>query len=328
MFIYILKRILHAIPILIGVNVLTFALFFLINSPDDIAYAHLGSKHISKEQINDWKENHGYDLPLFINNAKTGSKIITETIFWQKSVNLFAFNFGISDEGRDIGQAIRERYIPSLFLAIPALLLGVFVNITVAMCLAFFRGTYLDKWGVFISVILMSVSTLFYIVGGQYLFAKVLRWVPISGFVDGLYSIKFLILPVFISVVGGIGAGSRLYRSFFLEELNKDYVTTARAKGLSEVIVLFRHVLRNALIPILTGIVALLPLLFMGSLLMESFFAIPGLGSYTIDAIRQQDFAIVRAMVFLGSVLYILGLILTDISYVLVDPRVKFTNKV
>jgi peptide/nickel transport system permease protein len=134
---------------------------------------------------------------------------------------------------------------------------------------------------------------------------------------------KFLILPVIIGVIAGIGQGTRWYRTIFLEEIGKDYVRTARAKGLAEPRVLFKHALKNALIPILTGVVVILPLLFMGSLIMESFFGIPGLGSYTIEAIQRQDFAIVRAMVFLGSVLYILGLLMTDISYTLVDPRVR-----
>ena len=124
-------------------------------------------------------------------------------------------------------------------------------------------------------------------------------------------------------LVGGIGSSTRWYRTIFLEEMGKDYVRTARAKGLSEQMVMYRHVLRNGLIPILTGVVVILPLLFMGSLITESFFSIPGLGSYTIDAISSQDFAIVRSMVFLGSVLYIIGLLLTDISYTLVDPRVR-----
>jgi len=171
--------------------------------------------------------------------------------------------------------------------------------------------------------VLMSISGLFYIIGGQYLVGKLLRLVPISGYDTGLAAAKFLVLPVFIGVVSGIGASVRLYRALFLEEVNKDYVRSARAKGLGEGAVMFGHVLRNALIPILTGIVVVLPLLFMGSLLTESFFGIPGLGSYTIDAIDMQDFAIVRVMVFLGSVLYILGLVLTDISYTLVDPRVR-----
>lgn len=171
---------------------------------------------------------------------------------------------------------------------------------------------------------MMSVSGLFYIIGGQYLFAKVFRLVPISGYGVGLDAWRFLVLPVLIGVVAGIGASTRWYRTIFLEEVGKDYVRTARAKGLSETWVFFRHVLKNALIPILTGVVVVIPSLFMGSLLTESFFGIPGLGSYTIDAIQAQDFAVVRAMVFVGSVLYILGLILTDISYTLVDPRIRF----
>lgn len=152
---------------------------------------------------------------------------------------------------------------------------------------------------------------------------KILRVVPISGFEDGVFGIKFLILPVLIGIVGGIGSSTRWYRAIFLEEINKDYVRTARAKGISEQMVLFKHVLRNAMIPILTGVVVILPLLFMGSLITESFFGIPGLGSYTIDAINRQDFSIVRSMVFLGAVLYIIGLLLTDISYTVVDPRVR-----
>jgi peptide/nickel transport system permease protein len=199
------------------------------------------------------------------------------------------------------------------------------INISFAMLLAFFRGTYVDVSGVILCVVLMSVSAMFYIIGGQFLLGKLLRLMPISGYDGGLDAIKFLVLPVIIGVVSGIGSGSRLYRSFFLEEAGKDFIRTARAKGLKESRVLFRHLLSNAMIPIITGVVVILPLLFMGSLLLESFFAVPGLGSYTIDAINRQDFAIVRAMVFLGSVLYIIGLILVDITYTIVDPRVRLS---
>lgn len=319
---YILRRILYAIPVLIGINILTFALFFVVNSPDNIAHMQLGQRYVSQQQVDDWKAAHGYDLPLFYNVEQHS---ITQTIFWQKSIKLFIFDFGISDSGKDIGQAVLERYGPSLSIAVPALILGLLLDITVAMLMAFFRGTYIDAWGLIVCVVLLSISALFFIIGGQYLFAHVLKWVPISGYADGLSSIKFIILPVLVSVLAGLGGGARWYRSFFTEELQKDYVRTARAKGLAETTVLFKHVLRNALIPILTGVVVVLPSLFMGSLLIESFFSIPGLGSYTMDAILNQDFAVVRAMVFLGSVLYILGLLLTDLSYVLVDPRVKLT---
>ena len=131
-------------------------------------------------------------------------------------------------------------------------------------------------------------------------------------------------IPVVIGIISGIGSGVRFYRTIFLEEINRDYVRTARAKGVSEAGVLFKHALKNAMIPILTNVVLAIPLLFLGSLVMEAFFAIPGLGSFTIEAIQAQDFAIVRSMVYLGSVLYIVGLLLTDISYTLVDPRIRF----
>jgi peptide/nickel transport system permease protein len=176
---------------------------------------------------------------------------------------------------------------------------------------------------VVLCVAMMSISTLFYIIGGQYLVSKLWHLVPISGYDGGIDAARFVVLPVLIGVVSGIGSGGRWYRTLFLEEMSRDYVRTARAKGLAESAVLFRHVLKNAMIPILTGVVVVIPLLFMGSLLSESFFGIPGLGSYTIDAIQAQDFAVVRAMVFIGSVLYILGLLLTDISYTVVDPRIR-----
>jgi len=322
MWVYILRRILQAIPILIGVNIITFALFFFVNSPDDIARVHLGNKYVTADAIEDWKSVHSYDLPLFYNGTQKGFHTVTQTLFFQKSLKLFILDFGVSDGDRDILQAIQERYKPSLQLAVPALLLGLIVNISIALLMVFFRGSYLDLWGIFICVVLISISTLFYVIAGQYCLAKVLKWLPISGYVDGWFAIKFLSLPILISILASIGAESRWYRALFLEEIDKDYVRTARAKGLSQLQILFTHVLKNALIPILTGVVALLPLLFMGSLIMESFFDIPGLGSYTVDAIREQDFAIVRAMVFLGTVLYILGLLLTDIAYMLVDPRV------
>jgi peptide/nickel transport system permease protein len=322
---YIVRRALYAIPILIGVNVLTFLLFFVVNSPDDMARINLGVKRVTPEAIQSWKQERGYDQPLLYNAAGEGLGKLTDTIFFQKSLSLFRFDFGSSDSGRDIGYDISQRMWPSLAIALPVLLVGLLLNITFAMLIAFFRGSYLDFWGVVVCVIMMSVSGLFYIIGGQYLISKLFHLVPISGYDTGVDSIKFLVLPVIIGVIGGIGAGTRWYRTLFLEEINRDYVRTAKAKGLSEQTVLFRHVLKNAMIPILTGVVVVLPLLFMGSLITESFFGIPGLGSYTIDAINSQDFAIVRAMVFLGSVLYIIGLLLTDISYTLVDPRVRLS---
>ena len=320
---YIIKRFIYAIPILIGVNLLTFTLFFVVNSPEEVARLHLGNKRVTQEQIVQWNEERGYNNPLFYNNSEKGINVFKETIFYKKSLKLFLFDFGISDSGRDIKYDIKQRMLPSLAIALPSLLVGLFINISFALFFVFFRSTRVDYIGVIFCVALMSISSLFYIIGGQYLISKLLHLVPISGYAQGYEAIKFLVLPVIISVVYGIGSGTRWYRSLFLEEIEKDYVKTAKSKGLSESAVLFNHVFKNALIPILTGVVVILPLLFLGSLIVESFFGIPGLGSYTIDAIQSQDFAIVRAMVFLGTILYIFGLILTDISYTLVDPRVR-----
>ena len=320
---YLVRRVLYAIPILIGVNLITFALFFVVNTPDDMARMQLGSKRVTPEAIEKWKAERGYDLPLLWNSGAAGAAKATQTIFFQKSAKLFVFEFGASEDQRDIGTEIRARMWPSLALALPVFLVGLAVCITFALLMAFFRATYLDFWGVVLCVAMMSISTLFYIIGGQYIASKLWHLVPISGYAGGLDAQRFLVLPVVIGVVSGIGASSRWYRTIFLEEIGKDYVRTARAKGLAEGTVLFRHVLKNALIPILTGVVVVIPLLFLGSLLSESFFGIPGLGSYTIDAIQAQDFAVVRSMVFVGSVLYIVGLILTDISYTVVDPRIQ-----
>ncbi|WP_374566320.1 ABC transporter permease [Nitrosomonas sp.] len=323
MFNYIIRRIIYAVPILIGVNLITFSLFFVVNTPDDMARMQLGIKYVTPEAIEKWKKERGYDKPLLLNSDEAGLQKFTQTIFFEKSLAMFVFDFGRADDGRDIAREIKSRMIPSLAIALPVFILGLFVYISTALIMVFFRATNIDFWGVILCVALMSISSLFYIIVGQFLVSKVWHWVPISGFGSGLDAIKFLLLPVIIGIISSAGSHIRWYRTVFLEEMNKEYVRTARAKGLSERLVLFRHVLRNALIPILTGAVVVIPLLFLGSLLVESFFGIPGLGSYTIDAINSQDFAIVRAMVFLGSILYITGLVLTDISYTFVDPRIR-----
>jgi len=189
---------------------------------------------------------------------------------------------------------------------------------------AFFRETYIDRMGVFLCVLAMSVSTLLYIIGTQFLIGKVLRWYPISGFDFDLMMLpRFLALPILVGLFSGIGGDIRFYRTVFLEESSRDFIRTARAKGAGEVRIMLHHVLRNAMIPILTRVVLAIPFLFTGSILLESFFGIPGLGSVTVDAINANDFATLRTMVFVGSLLFVLGQIATDLSYGLVDPRVR-----
>ena len=165
---YIIRRALYAIPILIGVNIITFVLFFVVNSPDDVAKLHLGQKHITPQQIEDWKRERGYHLPLFINGEQQGMEKFSDTIFFQKSFKLFLFDFGSSDSGRDIGYDISNRMWPSLAISIPQLLVGLLITISFALLIAFFRATYIDYWAVVICVALMSISALFYIIGGQF----------------------------------------------------------------------------------------------------------------------------------------------------------------
>ncbi len=320
---YIFRRLGYGFLILIGVNLLTFILFFAVNTPDDMARLNIGGKRVTAEAIENWKVEHGYDKPMIRNSEAKGLDKLTNTIFWANSARMLAGDFGASDAGRDIAYEIKTRAGPSLALALPTFVLGVLVIIVYSLGLVFFRKTKIEISGVVLAVVMMSISSLFYIIFGQWLFSKIFKLVPISGFETGTAMAAFLILPIAIGVFSRIGGDALLYRSMFLEEINKDYVRTARSKGLSETTVLFKHVLRNASLPILTSTVAVLPMLFLGSLVMESFFGIPGLGSFTIDAINAQDFAIVRTMVFVGTVLYVIGLILTDVTYTIADPRIR-----
>src|SRR5256714_10089900 len=201
---YIVRRVLYAIPILIGVNLITFMLFFVVNTPDDMARMQLGTKRVTPEAIEKWKADHGYDKPLLYNTGADGARKFTQTIFYEKSLKLFAFDFGAAEDQRDIAHEIRTRIWPSLALAIPVFLVGLAVNITFAMFMAFFRASYLDFWGVVLCVAMMSISTLFYIIGGQYIASKLWHLVPISGYDRGLEAAKFLVLPVMIGVIGGI----------------------------------------------------------------------------------------------------------------------------
>ena len=322
---YIIRRVLYGVLILLGVNLVTFFLFFTVNTPDDMARMNIGGKRVTQELIEKWKVERGYDKPLYWNDAKPGAQKLTDTIFWDRSVSLFKLDFGRADSesAGDIGHEVGSRMWVSIQLALPIFLLQVIASTAFALLLVMFRHTRLDLWGVVLCVLMLSISALFYIIVGQFLFSRVLRLVPISGYSGGLDVVRFLILPVALSALARLGTEARLYRAMFLEEIGKDYVRTARAKGLSETVVMFRHVLRNALIPIITSAGGYLPYVFLGSLVFESFFGIPGLGAYVIEAISKQDFAIVRTMVFVGSLLAITSYILIDIAYTWADPRVR-----
>lgn len=324
---YVLRRLGYGLLVLIGVNLLTFVLFFSVNTPDDMARLNIGGKRVTQVQIEKWKTERGYDKPLYWNVSQAGTAKLTDTIVWERSASLMLWDFGRSDarQAVDIGHEIKTRMAVSLQLALPLFFLQVLVSVAFALLLVYFRNSSLDFWGVVLCVLMLSISSLFYIIVGQYFFSRVLRLVPINGYAPGLDAIKFLALPVLLSLLSRLGSEARLYRAMFLEETAKDYVRTARAKGMNEQVVLFRHVLRNALIPILTSAGSYLPYVFLGSLVFESFFGIPGLGAFIIEAIAGQDFAIVRSMVFLGAVLYIASNALIDIAYTWADPRVRLS---
>ena len=309
---YIIRRIFYAVPILLGVSLFTFLLFYCTVTPEAMARRNLSARNPTPTQINGWLHDHGYDKP----RSEQFKKHVGE---------LFLLKFGNSDAtGEPIWNRLRAGVGPSLTVSSLIFFAALFTDISLSLYVAYYRGTYLDYWATFLGVLFMSINYIVYMISGQTIFSKLLRLAPLAGYESGPSVLKFVAVPLIIGVLAGVGGAVRFYRTIILEEINQDYVRTARAKGVGERQILFRHVLKNASIPILTSTVTALPALMLGSLLTESFFNIPGLGSMTFDAIQSQDFAVIRAMVFLGTILYIIGLILTDISYALVDPRVRF----
>lgn len=321
---YLVRRVGYGFLTMLGVLFLLFVLFFAVTNPDDIARKAVGER-ARPEVYAQWKKNHGYDKPLFVNTQASGTGRYTDTLLFEHYRRMLTFDFGRSDaDDSQISRRLWEGAGPSLSLTVPLFVFGLALSVAVALFVAFFRETYVDRLALVVCMLAMSVAGLLYIIAGQYLVGQLLRWFPISGF-DPTPAVvaRFLALPVLVGVVSGFGADTRLYRTIFLEEIGRDYVRTARAKGCGDARVMVRHVLRNALIPILTNVVVAIPFLFTGALLLESFFGIPGLGALTVEAIQGNDFSTLRTMVYIGALLFILGQILTDISYALADPRVR-----
>ena len=308
---YITRRILYALPILLGVSLLTFVLFYASATPEQMARRNLSAKNPTQKQIQQWIIQRGYDKPKPVQFAKHMSE-------------LFLLKFGKTDSNQeDIWERIKKGAPVSFQIAGLVFLGSIICSVSFALGAAYFRGTYIDVAVTLICVMMLSVVYMLYIINGQFVLGKMLKLFPLAGYREGLISWKFVWLPMVVGILNSIPASTRYYRTFMLDEMNLDYVRTARAKGVSEAKILFHHVLKNAAVPILTTVIAAIPFLFMGSILIESFFSIPGLGGFLRDAILGQDFAVVRAMTFLGTILTIVGYLLTDISYALVDPRVR-----
>jgi peptide/nickel transport system permease protein len=305
---FLLRRLLHALAILFGVTLVIFALFHWVGG--NPVYRML-EKSATPEEIARLSRQLGLDLPL-----------------WRQYIDYLAgllrWDFGRSWETKQrVAQMILDGLGPSLSLALPAFLVATVVSLTVALVAALYKDRWPDRLLVTLSVAGMSLSVLAFIIGAQYLFAFKAGWFPISGWEPGLSGVPFLALPVAIWVAASVGSAVRFYRAVFLEEMRKEYVITARAKGLAWPRILSRHVLPNAMIPVLTHLVMDLPMLFTGSLLLENFFGIPGLGNMSISAINASDLPVIKAITFVGAVLYIGANILGDALYVVVDPRVR-----
>jgi len=305
---YIIRRTIYIIPLIIGVALVNFILFNTVGGDPVIQY--LG-QHATKDQIQEYRHDMGLDKPLplqFLGDLK----------------GYFTLNFGRSWETREkISKMILRGALPSLSLAAPAFFIAAMIAISTALFAAFYHNTWVDKTLVVLSVVGMNVPILAYIIAGQYFLAYKWQLFPISGYEFGLRSLAYIALPAIIWVVISIGADVRFYRTVMLNETRQNYVTTAYAKGLGKVSVMFKHVLKNAMIPILTRLVVAIPFLFTGSLLLENFFGIPGLGNMGINAINAGDRPVLKAIVFIGALLFILANLASDMLYALVDPRVK-----
>jgi peptide/nickel transport system permease protein len=277
----------------------------------DPTYQMLG-RHASAQQIAELRHEYGFDQPKIIQFAHYLKQVVT-------------FDYGRSYATKQqISQMILDGIGPSLSLMIPAFFLTTVLAVAIGLLVAYFRGRWVDRLVVILCVFGMSVSVLAYILFGQYFLAFKLGWFPISGYEESWPDrFQYLGMPILIFVLVSLGFDVRFYRTAILEEINQDYVRTARAKGLSESKILFKHVLKNSMIPILTNVILEIPLLILGAFLLESFFGIPGLGGITIDAIHNSDFPVIKAMTTVNAILFILGNLATDILYTLVDPRVS-----
>lgn len=334
MFAYIVRRTLYVIPILLGVTLITFILFNVVGG--NPVYQRLG-KHGSEAEIKILEKQLGLDRPLpeqylfflsqivRVGDTNSEREITGIEIPLGGSKELVLFDFGRSwASNQKISSMLGAGIGPSLSLTMPAFLIGVILAVGIALLISFFRRTVFDRATVVLCLALMSISVLAYIIYFQYFLSYKWGMFPISGYDsswDGRW--EYLMLPAIIWIIAGLGPEVLLYRTTILEEVFQDYVRTARAKGLSEFYVMTKHVLKNAMIPIITNVLMEIPYLYTGALLLESFFGIPGLGGITVQALNNSDFPVVKAMTVIGALLYIFFNLLSDICYALVDPRVK-----
>ena len=325
---YLIRRLLYMVPILLGVMFITFALFNVVNTPTQMAYRILGPK-ASTQAINNWLNNHGYldkdgqMIPTYFNIAP--GKNLFDSLYFRSMARFATFDLGTSfatDE--PVLDMIKRGAIPSLCITLPAFVVGLFLSLSAALLLVFVRDSLIDRWGAVFCVAGMSIPITVYVIFGQWMAANLFNYFPAFGFnMEGFSTARFIALPMTIMIISGLGVDVRMYRAIFLEEVRSEYIRTAQAKGASHARVLMVHMLKNGMISVITLVVAALPFLIMGTLVLESFFGIPGLGNLMSTAIQTSDFGVIQADVYLGSLLYLFGLLITDICYAAVDPRIR-----
>jgi peptide/nickel transport system permease protein len=306
---YIFRRLLYVIPVVLGVCFIIFVIFNVV-APDP-ALLLLG-KHATHEQIATLHHELGIDRPFLVQ-------------YLDIVKSAFTFDFGYSwSSKQNIWEMFKAGAFPSLSITVPIFVIGNLLAIAIALLVAFYRGKLLDKAVLLITIATMSIPGLAYILFGQWFFAYQLGMFEVAGYEAGFPNfIPYIVLPVLLYIVILIGPDTRFYRAVILDEVYQDYVRTARAKGLNEVRIMFKHVLKNAMIPILTYLIIQIPFLIIGFILLESFFSIPGLGGIVLKAINTSDFPVIKAMTILSAVGFITFNILTDVLYTVVDPRMK-----
>ena len=319
---YVLKRLWETIPTTIGILLLTFVLFNVVGgSPAEVI---LG-KNATAESVAAFNRKWGYDKPLIIGIGDQGSGIRGwwDSQFFNFVGGLCKGDFGYSIENQEpVIEVLKRGVGPSLSLTVPILVGGVIVALMLALLAAAMRGGWVDRAVLVFSAVLMSVNYVIWVLAGQFFLSYKAGIFPVWGYENAFY----LALPVLIGIFSSLGTDVRFFRTAILDEVYKPYVLTARAKGLSGWTIMTRHVLRNALIPIVTYVSLSIPYLFTGSLLLESFFGIPGLGSVSINAIHSADMAVVRAIVVLGALLYQFVNLVTDVLYAVLDPRIRMNK--
>jgi peptide/nickel transport system permease protein len=307
---YVARRVLYMIPVLLGVALLVFILFNTVG--EDPVRVALGT-HATPQSIADLRHKWGLDQPLTLQFVAFLEQIVT-------------FDYGVSyNTGEPLSEMFRAGAAVSLLLVVPPFVFGFALNVSLGLLIAYYRDSWLDRVSTALFIMAMSISYLVYIIAMQYFFAFRLSWFPINGYEPGVAGLRYFVLPWLIILIVGIGPDVRLFRTMFLDETQADYVRTARAKGVSELGMLFRHVLKNALIPIITYTSMAIPFLILGAFLLERYFSLPGVGDLMITAINNGDFPVLKGLTMIIAIAYSAVVLVTDIVYAWVDPRISLS---